>query len=242
MMDDHKMLAIIPALNEEHNIGTVVKKIKNTLPGVFVLVINDGSCDATARQARAHGAEVINLAYTLGIGAAVQTGLMFARFHGFDIAVQVDGDGQHDPSYIRRLVEPILKHKADMVIGSRYLEKKGDLSSLQRRIGIRIFSLLISRIMAQPITDPTSGFRAMNRRAIELFSDVYPDDYPEPESLVISHLRRLTVREVPVAMIRREFGLSSIGGVDAMYYMIKVILAIMIDLCKQGYRARTEEA
>lgn len=232
MIDKKKIIVIIPALNEEDNIGFVIEKIKKTMKNAYVLVINDGSTDLTQKRALSCGAQVVTLPFTLGIGAAMQTGFIFAQQNDFNIAVQVDGDGQHNPEEIPLLLEPIIEGKSDVVVGSRYIEKKGDMSSLQRRIGIKVFALLISKILGQRITDPTSGFRAVSCRVVDLFSKFYPEDYPEPESLIILHLNRFSITEVPVSMKKRVSGVSSIGVFGSIYYVIKVTLAILIDLCK----------
>lgn len=232
MTNTKKVIVIIPALNEENNISLVIEKVKSVIPDAHILVINDGSTDSTQQKAVSSGAQVINFPFNLGIGAAMQAGFIFAQENSFDIAVQVDGDGQHNPEEIPLLLKPIIEGKADVVIGSRYIEKKGDISSFQRRIGIRIFALLISGILRQKITDSTSGFRAMNRKAIRLCSRIYPEDYPEPESVVIFHLNQFSIIEVAVGMEKRASGVSSIGTFGSIYYMIKVTLAILIDLCK----------
>ena len=233
MNSEKRIVIIIPAFNEEGNIGKVVRSVSNTMSEAEILVINDGSNDLTGEEAASSGARVIDLPFNMGIGAAMQTGFIYAKEKGFDVAVQVDGDGQHNPEDISRLLKPIIEGNADVSIGSRYIEKKGDMSTFQRRMGIRIFKAIVSKIMGQKITDPTSGFRAMNSKIINLFSEVYPEDYPEPESLVILHLNGFTVEEVPVSMVKRGGGVSSIGGFGPVYYMIKVTLAIFIDLCKK---------
>lgn len=232
MTDKKRIIVVIPALNEEKNVGPVIEKIKKVVQDAYVLVINDGSTDLTREKALSFGAQVISFPFTMGIGAAMQAGFIFAQENNFDIAIQVDGDGQHNPEEIPLLLQPITEGRADVVIGSRYIEKKGDISSFQRRIGIKIFALLISKILGQRVTDSTSGFRAMNQRAISLCSKIYPEDYPEPESLVIFHFNRFSITEVAVGMEKRTSGVSSIGTFGSIYYMIKVTLAILIDLCK----------
>lgn len=239
MNEQKKIIVIIPALNEEHNIGPIIEKIKKVMKEAFILVVNDGSMDSTRKKVLTCGAQIVNLPYTLGIGAAMQTGFIFAKENNFDIAIQIDGDGQHNPGEIPQLLKPILEGKSDLVIGSRYIEKKGDASTLQRRIGIKIFSLLLSKILKQKITDPTSGFRAVNRKVIDLFSNIYPEDYPEPESLVVLHINQFSIMETPVSMTKRASGVSSIGIFGSIYYMVKVILAILIDLCKKD-RLKTQ--
>lgn len=223
-----KILAIVPAFNEEEGIK-FVKEQFNNVPNVDVLVINDSSSDQTSKVCRKFGLNVIDLPCNLGIGGAVQTGYKYAALNGYDIAVQVDGDGQHNPSYIEELIQPIVSGKADLVIGSRYLNKEGFQSSFMRRVGIQYFSFLIKLFQNKKITDPTSGFRACNRKVIELFSMRYPIDYPEPESIVYLLRNNYKIEEVPVVMNERMGGESSINTIKSIYYMIKVSLAIIID-------------
>jgi glycosyltransferase involved in cell wall biosynthesis len=223
-----KILAIVPAFNEEQGIHHVVEQFKN-VDNVDILVINDCSKDKTSTVCREFGLNVIDLPTNLGIGGAVQTGYKYALQKGYDIAIQVDGDGQHNPSYIEDLIEPILVGKADLVIGSRYLEHEGFQSSFMRRMGINYFSFLIKFLQKKKITDPTSGFRAANKTVIELFSNRYPIDYPEPESIVYLLRNNYRVQEVPVVMNERVGGESSIRAFKTVYYMIKVSLAIIID-------------
>jgi len=229
-----RILVILPALNEGQNIATTIKQIQSHLPTADVVVINDGSVDDTAQQATICGAIVLNMPYNVGIGAAVQTGFKFAATHDYDIVVRNDGDGQHAPDGIERLLASIVADEADVVIGSRFVGADGDYGTpLARRLGITILATLLSRITGQRITDPTSGFCAFNRKAILLFADLYPHDYPEPEAIVISHRTGLRQIEIPVTMKPREHGNSSITPVRSVYYMIKVILAILINLLRQ---------
>ncbi|MNW35966.1 Undecaprenyl-phosphate mannosyltransferase [compost metagenome] len=223
-----RILIIIPAYNESSSIKELIDNLKKE--NVDLLVINDGSTDSTSLICRQNNVNVIDLPCNLGIGGAVQTGYKFAFKENYDIAIQVDGDGQHDPKQIRLLIEPIINGHADMVIGSRYIVKKGFQSTLIRRIGIKYFSRLIYILTKRKITDPTSGFRACNRKVITVFANVYyPTDYPEPESIV--HLLRTNhkVQEVPVKMIERQGGISSIRAFRSIYYMVKVSFAILID-------------
>lgn len=228
------MLVIIPALNEEASIGHVVSETRQHLPGADVLVVNDGSTDHTAQIAASAGAIVLNLPYNVGIGASVQTGFLFAAQHGYAIAVRSDGDGQHEPRDLCRLVAALQAGDADMVIGTRFVENRGYQATRARRAGILILARLISAIIGQPVTDPTSGFAAFNRRAITLFARVYPHDYPEPEGLVVAHRAGLRIREIPVTMKPRYGGRSSITSLRSIYYMIKVILAILIGLLRRA--------
>jgi glycosyltransferase involved in cell wall biosynthesis len=229
-----KILIIIPAFNEEGNIAKTIKEIRSLAEAFTILVVNDGSKDRTAQLAREAGANVISLPYNLGIGGAVQTGFKYAREHQFDIAVQVDGDGQHDVAYLKNILEPIFRNEADMTIGSRFLPPYlGYRSSFVRRIGINFFAHLISLLTLYKVTDPTSGFRAYNRSMINVFAAYYPSDFPEPEAIVVAGRYRARVQEVPVEMRKRISGNSSIRYMKTLYYMVKVTLAILLDKLKQ---------
>lgn len=199
-------------------------------------MINDGSTDNTLRICERERFHYLNLPINMGIGGAVQAGYVYACRNDYDIAVQMDGDGQHDAAYLETLLEPLRKDEADVVIGSRFLEKEGFQSSASRRTGINILSFLILLMTGKRIKDVTSGYRAVNRKFIEIYSRDYPMDYPEPEAIVsaIMHLGR--VREVPVRMRAREGGTSSINFRRSVYYMIKVTLAILI--CRMSYGLR----
>lgn len=223
-----KILAIIPAYNEEEGLEQVADQFRD-IDFVDILLVNDGSKDHTSELGRKLGFNVIDLPCNLGIGGAVQTGYKFAWENNYDIAIQVDGDGQHNPSYINDLIKPLNDGIADLVIGSRYLKKEGFQSSFMRRAGIHYFSFLIHLLEKKRITDPTSGFRACNRKVIELFSNRYPHDYPEPESIACLLRNNFSIEEVPVIMNERLGGRSSITSIKSIYYMIKVSLAIFID-------------
>ncbi|MDQ0089970.1 glycosyltransferase involved in cell wall biosynthesis [Paenibacillus anaericanus] len=227
-----KILVIIPAYNEEGNLGALLEKMKQY--GTDIVVVNDCSTDATLKVCEQHTVTYIDLPNNLGIGGAVQTGYQFAAKHNYDIAIQIDGDGQHNPEYISDLIKPIIDQKADMVIGSRYIAKEGFQSSFLRRVGIRHFSSLIRILLNKTITDPTSGFRACNKSVIHFFAKKYPADYPEPETIVTLLRNKLKVVEVPVIMNSRENGTSSINKLKSMYYMIKVSLAILIDFLREN--------
>lgn len=232
-MDElRKRLVIVPAFNEESNIGQVVDDILGSGLGLDVVVIDDGSHDRTGAVARAHGARVIALPFNLGIGGAVQTGLKFAHRHGYDVAIQIDGDGQHVPSEISLLLAPLQRHEADVAIGSRYLGPRHYRTPFMRRLGMLVFSTVNSVLIGQRITDNTSGFRAFNRRAIEFLSLTYPSDYPEPEAVVMLGRNGFRLQELAVKMRPRHNGESSISAVRAVYYMIKVLLAIIVDVFK----------
>ena len=224
--------AIVPAYNEARSIAGVVAELHAAHPELEIVVIDDGSTDETAAVARRAGAEVVQLPFNLGIGGAVQTGIEWARRRGCELAVQVDGDGQHDPCEIEKLLEPILSGSADVTVGTRFAGNGTYRPSIARRIGIGVFAGLVSLIVRQRVTDTTSGFRAMNERAIELFADEYPYDYPEVEATVLIFRHRLRLVEVPVTMRQREAGRSSITVFRSLYYMGKVSLALFVGLLR----------
>lgn len=240
-LHDPRLLIIIPAYNEEESLGRVIRRVQAIHPEADIAVINDGSTDATPEIAVGHGATVLNLPYNLGIGSAMQTGFLFARDRVYDVAVQVDGDGQHDPREIRELLDALANSDADVVIGSRYIEDRGYITPQLRRIGIVMLARMISLITGQRITDPTSGFRALNRRAIDFCAVEYPFDYPEPESVVIFRRAGLKIREIPVTMNPRYGGQSSITPFRSAYYMVKVIMTILISLLRKQRRVGGEE-
>lgn len=221
-----RVLVVIPAYNEAENIVATVDTV--TAQGYDYVVVNDGSTDNTLQVCRENGLNVLDLPQNLGIGGAVQAGHKYAQRFGYDVDIQVDGDGQHDPAYIPLLVEQI-EAGADLVVGSRFLKQTdGFQSTFMRRVGITWLSFVIKTVSGRKITDPTSGFRASGRRAIDLFCKSYPIDYPEPDSIVSALKSGLDVREVSVLMRERQGGTSSIGGFKSVYYMIKVTLAILI--------------
>lgn len=221
-----KVLVIVPAYNEQDCIVETVRRIKET--GYDYVVVNDGSKDNTLKLCRENGINVLDLPQNLGIGGAVQAGHKYAQHYGYDIDVQVDGDGQHDPSYIPQLVK-MIEDGADLAIGSRFVqETDGFQSTWLRRVGITWLSGLLKLLTGKIVTDPTSGFRASGRRAIELFCENYPMDYPEPESIALALENGLSLSETPVNMLERQGGSSSIGGFSSVYYMIKVTLAIIL--------------
>lgn len=232
-MSTPKVLIVVPAFNEEKNIFKTVNEILSLKRPVSVLVISDGSRDKTVSEAKKTKAEVIALPFNLGIGGAVQTGFKYARDHGFDIAVQVDGDGQHDVQYLETILAPVINDEADMVIGSRFLPPHlGFQSSFVRRIGIHFFAWLISFLTGCKVTDPTSGFRAYNRKMIKIFARYYPHDFPEPEAIVVAGRYQARIKEVVVQMRKRGAGNSSIRYLKTLYYMIKVTFAILLDKLK----------
>ncbi|HSB33903.1 MAG TPA: glycosyltransferase family 2 protein [Nitrospirota bacterium] len=227
------ILIIIPAYNEEESLPGVIRDLREHVPQFDVLVVNDGSRDATSRIAREMGVKVLDLPYNLGIGGAVQAGYLYALENGHDVAVQFDGDGQHCACEIKKLTGPLAAGKVDLVVGSRFLEPNAYNAPIMRKLGIGIFSFILSLIIGIKITDSTSGFRAANRRVIEFFARTYPDDYPEVESLVLLHKMDMKMMEVPVVMRERTAGKSSITPVRSAYYMTKVLMAIFIDLMKK---------
>jgi glycosyltransferase involved in cell wall biosynthesis len=231
-----RYLAVVPAYNEAATVGRVVRSIREALPFFDVLVVDDGSTDTTAAEAKQAGAVVVSHPYNLGIGGAVQSGFIYALENDYDYLVQVDGDGQHEPREVPRLMATMEENpELDMVSGSRFLSEDSDYPApISRRTGIHIFAFVVSRIVRQRISDPTSGFRLYNRRAIAVFARDYPHDYPEVEAILVLHFHRLNMREIPVRMYLREGGLSSITSGKSAYYMLKVLLAIFVGL----FRAR----
>lgn len=226
-----KVLLIIPAYNEEENILKTVKKIEEYSNEIDYIVINDGSKDRTEEILKENQIKHIQLVKNLGIGGAVQTGYKYAYENGYDIAIQFDGDGQHDVNYVPEICEKIINGQADMVIGTRYLDKSSSefQSTFMRRLGSNIISSCIKLLTRKRITDPTSGFRAANKKIIEEFAKEYPKEYPEPESTVSILINGYTVEEVPVSMNERTGGKSSINIWKSVDYMVKVVLAIFID-------------
>lgn len=228
-----KKIVIIPAYNEISNIRTTVQDILDHAPGFDYVIINDCSQDGTMRFCTEQGMNIINLPVNLGIGGAVQTGYLYAWRNGYDVAVQFDGDGQHDASYLGEMADFLQAQQADMVIGSRYIKKEGFQSSGIRQFGIRYFSALIRLVTGRRVTDPTSGMRMVNRDVMKIYSEDYPVDYPEPESVVMILRMGKKVSEIPVIMRERQGGVSSISPRKAVYYMIKVTLAILMECLRK---------
>lgn len=224
-----KKLVIIPAYNEAESILTTVRDVLDHAPGFDYVVINDCSRDGTIRICREHHLNVLDLPINLGIGGAIQTGYRYALEHGYDMAVQFDGDGQHDAQYLQLLADKLESEGLDMVIGSRFIENKGFQSTGLRRFGIQFFKRLIKLLFGETITDATSGMRLCNRRVLEQFSQDYPQDYPEPETVARLLRHGYRVKEVPVVMRERQAGESSIKPMKSIYYMIKVSTAILIE-------------
>ena len=227
-------LAVVPAYNESATIVGVIAAVLENARGFDVLVVDDGSTDNSAELARASGARVVRHPFNLGIGGAVQSGFRYALENGYQRVIQVDGDGQHVATEIG-LLEAAMDAEPDfdMICGSRFVSATGYLAPRARRTGIWIFAVILSRIVGQRVTDPTSGFRLYNRRAIALFAGDYPHDYPEVEAVLMVHFHRLRMREVPVRMLERGGGRSSIGSGKSAYYMVKVLLAIFVGLVRR---------
>jgi glycosyltransferase involved in cell wall biosynthesis len=233
LIDRSSCLAVVPAYNEEATVGGVIAAIRRKTPQLDILVIDDGSTDSTSERAADAGAsQILRMPFNLGIGGAVQAGFKFADEHGYDYMVQVDADGQHDPGEVRKLFDAMQgPDRADMICGTRFATETGYMAPVSRRTGIHLFAFLLSRLLHQPVTDPTSGFRLYNRRAIGVFARDYPHDYPEVEAVLMLHHHRLTMHEVPVRMFPRGGGVSSItGSGKSFYYMVKVLLALFVGL------------
>ena len=224
-----RLVAVVPAWNEEGAIGRVVDEIRGFDSTAAIVVVDDASTDETTTVAEAHGAIVLRLPFNVGIGGAVQTGFRYARDEGYDVAVRLDGDGQHAASELGKLLVPIRAGEADLVIGSRFVDPGGTYRPpFARRIGIRIFARLVSVLGGQRVTDTTSGFVALNRAGIELFAVEYPHDYPEVEATLVAVRSGLRLAQVQVEMRERQTGTSSITFVRSLYYIVKVMLALLI--------------
>lgn len=235
-----RILVIIPAFNEEASLAHVVAAVRSSLPGIDIAVVNDGSRDRTGAVVEGLRVIALHLPHHIGVGAAEQTGFRFAAREGYDLVVRSDGDGQHRPAEIPLLLSAVGDGGADVVIGSRYLEDRGYVTPRLRRLGINLLAGVVSLACRQRFTDPTSGFRAFGRRAISFCADAYPSAYPEPESVVQFVRAGLRVREVPVTMNPRYGGQSSIRVTDSVYYMVRVLLAILVDLLRATPKRQTE--
>lgn len=231
-----KPLIIIPAYKEADNIEKLVDNIIENYPQYDYVIVNDGSKDDTRKICKRKGYQFLDLPINLGIGGAVQTGYKYAEREGYDIAIQIDGDGQHDVSQLDKVIAPLVQGEADIAIGSRFIEKEGFQSSSMRRFGIRFLSSLIRLCTGKKVLDVTSGYRAVNRRFIEIYAENYPSDYPEPEAIVAAVMHRGRIKEVPVIMKERQTGTSSIRAWKSVYYMLKVTLAILICRISFGIR------
>ena len=229
-----KTLVIIPCYNEQDSIVKVVDNLKKNAPDVDYLIVNDCSTDGTEKILKENGYNYINNPINLGIGGGVQAGYKYAMQYGYDIAVQMDGDGQHDPKYLSAVIEPVAQGKYDMAIGSRFIEKEGFQTSFMRRIGINIISAFIFVLTGKRVKDTTSGFRACNKKLIDFFAANYADDYPEPEAIMACLACGYSVGEVAVVMEERQGGVSSISSFKSAYYMIKVCLALIVGRISYG--------
>jgi glycosyltransferase involved in cell wall biosynthesis len=224
-----RVVAVVPAFNEAGAIGRVVDEIAALGPELDVVVVDDASTDETAEVAEEHGAVVLRLPFNVGIGGAVQTGLRWALEEGYELAVRLDGDGQHDARELPKLLAPLRTGEADFVVGSRFVDDEGTYRPpFARRVGIRVFARLVSLLGGQQVTDTTSGFLALDRRGIELFAAEYPHDYPEVEATLVALRSGLRLAQVQVEMRERETGSSSITFVQSVYYLVKVTLALLV--------------
>ena len=223
-----KAIVIVPAYNEEDNIRNTLRDLEENGAGTDVLVMNDCSTDGTEAILQETGVNHLSFPVNLGIGGGVQAGYQYARENGYDIAIQFDGDGQHEAKYLQALIDPIEAGEADIVIGSRFVEHEGFQSSGARRLGIGILSRLIRMLCGVKVADVTSGMRAVNRRFIEEYAENYAQDYPEPEALLYAGVRKARIKEVPVQMRERAGGKSSISSLKSVYYMVKVSLALIL--------------
>lgn len=223
-----KTLVIIPCYNESQNICQVVENLRAACPQVDYLVVNDCSTDNSVEILRAQGYNYLDLPVNLGIGGGVQCGYRYARGHGYDVTVQMDGDGQHDPAYLEAVIAPVAEGRLDMCIGSRFITKEGFQTSFLRRVGIRFLSGMIWLLTGRHVRDVTSGYRACGKALTNLFADQYAQDYPEPEAILRSVVAGYRVGEVPVVMAERQGGVSSIRAFKSIYYMIKVSLSLVI--------------
>ncbi len=241
-MVNPRVLVVVPAHNEAGRIGDVVSEIRRKAPEVDIVVIDDASQDHTGAEARATGCKVIRLPVNLGIGGAVQAGFKYAHESGYDIVVQIDGDGQHDPGFLGELIEPVLRDQADMVIGSRYFpgaEDRDYKTPITRKVGIALFSWLTTIIIGRRITDVTSGFRAINRKVLSFFAREYPTDFPDSEAAILVHYLGGRIQEIPVKMRLRRGGKSSTTPIKSLYYPFKVVISILATLLREKPRADT---
>lgn len=226
------LLVIVPAFNEEGAVSFVVEEVRQVMPGVPVLVIDDASWDTTRKVARAAGADVVTLPHHLGLGGCVQAGYKLAYELGFDYVIRVDGDGQHDARGIRTILDALKSTGCEMIIGSRFAGGDGEYSSFARSLGIRFFRLVLRPILGKSVTDPTSGFVGVNRTALEVFSRSFPLEYPEIETLVVLKRRAFRFQEVPCRVRPRRSGRSSITALKSFYYMTHVLLGVFVNILK----------
>lgn len=228
-----RVLVLIPAYNEGARIAEVICNVRNVVPDYDVLVVNDGSRDDTAEAAVGAGATVISHPFNMGYGVAIQTGYKYAHAKGYDLLVQIDGDGQHDPTCIPRLLEPVLSGESDFAIGSRFLELESYDPSLMRRIGMAFFRKIVSLVTGTRITDSTSGFQAFNSNVVRFFTtEIFPCDYPDADMLITLHRADFTIREISVRMFARAEGKSMHSGLKPLYYIFKMMLSIFVTLLR----------
>lgn len=227
-----KLLILIPAYNEQDAIGGVVSEVHSVMPGAPVLVVDDCSVDDTVSTARAAGARVLPLPHHLGLGGAVQAGYKLAYELGFDYVIRVDGDGQHDPRDIPKILEALEREGCEMVIGSRFVDGSGEHTGLLRAAGILFFRAVLRPILGRPVRDPTSGFVGVNRRALSVFSASFPLEYPEIEALVVLQRKRFRFVEVPCRMRPRRTGRTTITPLKSLYYMVHVLLGVFVNVLK----------
>lgn len=229
----NKTLIITPAFNEEKNIANVISDILNLSHLTNILVVDDGSTDTTAHVSKQTGANVISLPFNMGYGAALQTGFKYAFKNKYNYVVHMDADGQHEPRSIKTLLDEIRKEEVDIVIGSRFLDNPDYPLDFLRKIGIAIFKVIIKLFTKQEITDPTSGFQALNRKAFEFYSNIYPSDFPDADVIISSHLARLKIKEIPVKFYPKPFGKSMHSGIKPFYYAFKMFLSIFVTLLRK---------
>ncbi len=227
-----KLLILIPAYNEEGAVGSVVKEVTAVMPNVAVLVVDDCSTDATRDIARQAGAAVLPLPHHLGLGGCVQAGYRLAFELGYDYVIRVDGDGQHDPRDIPKILEALEREGCEMVIGSRFVDGAGEHTGFLRALGIVFFRAVLRPIVGRPVRDPTSGFVGVNRTALALFSRSFPLEYPEIEALVVLQRKRFRFVEVPCRMRPRRAGRSTITALKSLYYIVHVLLGVFVNVLK----------
>ena len=229
-----RLLVVMPAHDEEASIGGTLARVREVLPLADVLVVNDCSADRTSQLAREQGAEVVELPCNLGYGGAVQTGFKFALARGYDVVLQMDADGQHDPGFALDLLAPVLRGETDVAIGSRFLGRANYRIPGLRRLGMAVFGSIVTFVTRQRFSDPTSGYQALDRRAVEFFArDNYPSDFPDADTIILLALAGFRVREVPVTMEARSAGTSMHSNLKAFYYVFRMLLSILMVLWRQ---------
>ncbi len=229
-----KILVIIPAFNEGEHIASVIQQVKKEVPEGVILVVNDGSSDQTGMRAVAAGAKALSLPFNLGYGVALQTGYKYALQNGFDYVLQMDGDGQHDPRYLQVLLAQVAGGQADIALGSRFLGEGDYRASGFRRMGMSLFGAIATALIGQKLSDPTSGFQALNRKVLEFYSrDAFPGDYPDADVFVMLHRAGLRIREIPVGILHNSNGRSMHSGWKPLYYIYKMVLSITLNLLRK---------